>query len=83
VSDTNEVVDLEKVDFKELATLANEPILKFFSFAHLPSPGREMSQHFAAVAYAVYRDAPRSAERAAGLRKLLEAKDCCVRSVLP
>lgn len=60
---------------------AEEAILRYFSFSHLPPKLQRVSREFAIFA----REAmslPRSAERAAGLRKLLEAKDCLVRAAL-
>ncbi len=38
---------------------------------------------FATVARQMHDTLPRSAEKSAGLRKLLEAKDCFVRAALP
>ena len=59
-----------------------EPILKFFSFAHLRTDLRPISEPFAVMAVRFVMRLPRS-ERTAGLRKLLEAKDCIVRASLP
>lgn len=61
---------------------AEESILKFFSFSHLRDPLKAVSREFAIFAREAMK-LPRSAERAAGLRKLLEAKDCLVRAALP
>lgn len=62
------------------------PILVFFAFGHLPPHLRAVSEPFHAQAVRMASDAkdtPASrAETAAGLRKLLEAKDCAVRAVL-
>lgn len=60
-----------------------ERLLKFFKWEHLPEGmprfiSRECS-NLAEVADAELHD---SAEKAAGLRKLLEAKDCFVRAAL-
>ena len=46
-----------------------DPIMQFFAFDHLP-------ENLTAILL------PDNAERAAALRKLLEAKDCAVRAVL-
>lgn len=59
------------------------PILKFFTFAHLPEHLQEPSRTIAAVAEKMDADLPDCAEKSAGLRKLLEAKDCFVRAKLP
>lgn len=58
------------------------PILKFFEFSHLPPNLAEIALVFAAVAQTMAEQAPQSAEVVAGLRKLLEAKDCFVRGAL-
>jgi hypothetical protein len=63
------------------------PILKFFAFSHLPPHLQAISQPFAEAAEFVDTlpcgsDAARD-EKAAALRKLLEAKDAAVRSQVP
>ena len=59
-----------------------EPSLQFFAFLHLPPHLQVVSQHFHALAHEIVRTLPKNAERTACLRKLMEAKDCGVRSVL-
>jgi hypothetical protein len=60
-----------------------EPMLQFFVYAHLPEgPLRKESQKYAELAQTIVQDQPRNPERTAGLRKLLEAKDCGVRALL-
>lgn len=58
------------------------PIVKFFAYNHLPEPLQQVSMPFAKLAVAM-AGVPRNAETSAGLRKLLEAKDCAVRAALP
>jgi hypothetical protein len=58
-----------------------ETIIRYFSFAHLPSDLAAVSYWFAEVAVRVMT-LPRSAERTVALRKLLEAKDAAVRAAL-
>lgn len=72
---------------------ATRAILPFFSYDHLPEPLRTVSRPFHDLAHAmtgsgtpegvslggVRLDGP---ELTAGLRKLLEAKDCAVRAAL-
>lgn len=58
-----------------------EPIMRFFAYAHLPEKLQFVSKPFGDLALYIMT-LPRSAERAAGLRKLLEAKDCIVRAAL-
>lgn len=59
-----------------------EPLLQFFACSHLPSHLREVSQPFKEAAERIVNSLPRNSERTVCLRKLLEAKDCAVRSVL-
>ena len=58
------------------------PILKFFAFEHLPAALREVSEPIGELARQLDSALPDGAEKAAGLRKLLEAKDCFVRARL-
>jgi hypothetical protein len=58
------------------------PILKYFAFLHLPPKLQSISKPFCDLAYDCAMSAPRNAEIAEGLRKLLEAKDCVVRGNL-
>lgn len=54
-----------------------------FNYGHLPAgPLRDTSQLVHELATFMNDILPEGAEKAAGLRKLLEAKDCFVRSVL-
>lgn len=62
--------------------IAEEPILRFFAFGHLPPMLQNVSQPFAALAGEIMQR-PRSAERTVALRKLLESKDAAVRASLP
>lgn len=57
-----------------------DPILRYFHYAHLPTPLQEISSAFCSLAAFMVEALPRNAERSAGLRKLLEAKDCAVRA---
>jgi hypothetical protein len=61
----------------------NGPIMKFFAYAHLPTELQQISKPIGELAEFMDRDLPDSAEKTAGLRKLLEAKDCFVRAKLP
>ena len=58
------------------------PILKFFEFGHLPERLQDVSRPFHATAVWMEQNLPGCAEKSAGLRKLLEAKDCAVRAAL-
>jgi hypothetical protein len=59
-----------------------EPILRFFAYAHLPETLREVSRPFAELANTLCLILSRGPERSVALRKLLESKDAAVRSAL-
>ena len=59
------------------------PIMKYFEYTHLPEKLQEISKPFAELAKKMDETLPDGAEKSAGLRKLLEAKDCMVRANLP
>jgi hypothetical protein len=59
-----------------------EPILQFFSYAHLPVQLQAASKPFSDLAHNIVAATPRNAERSVALRKLLESKDAAVRAVL-
>ncbi len=57
--------------------------IQYFEYEHLPQYLQAVSQPIAALAHLMeetLRDGP---EKSAGMRKLLEAKDCFVRASLP
>lgn len=58
------------------------PILAFFKWEHLPAHLQPISRDCATLAQAIDTSLPDCAEKSAGLRKLLEAKDCFVRAAL-
>jgi len=58
------------------------PILRFFKSEHLPPKLAAVSAPFQALAEDLDQRLPDGPEKSAGLRKLLEAKDCCVRACL-
>lgn len=58
------------------------PIMRYFAFSHLPVHLRPVSEKVAALAEQMDSELPDGAEKSAGLRKLLEAKDCFVRASL-
>jgi len=60
------------------------PIIRYFNFAHLPEgPLKATSAMVFELAQQIEANLPDGPEKSAGLRKLLEAKDCFVRAVLP
>ncbi len=60
----------------------NNPIMKYFEFAHLPEKLQQVSRPFGEMAQQMNDVLPDGPEKSAGLRKLLEAKDCMVRAAL-
>mgnify|MGYP001364591231 FL=1 len=60
----------------------NYGIMKFFAFAHLPIALQTVSKPIGELAELINQSVPDGAEKSAGLRKLLEAKDCFVRASL-
>ena len=61
----------------------SSPIMKYFVYKHLPEKLQEISKPIGELAKSLDKSLPDCAEKSAGLRKLLEAKDCFVRAKLP
>lgn len=61
----------------------SEPILRYFTYAHLKPEQKEVSKPFGEMALWIVGALPRNPERSVALRKLLEAKDAAVRASLP
>jgi len=58
-------------------------VIQFFKYDHLPfNKMREVSQQVSNLAKHLEEFLPESPEKSAGMRKLLEAKDCFVRAAL-
>lgn len=57
-------------------------LLKYFTYAHLPTHLQEVSKPIGELAAEMNAKIPDGAEKTAGMRKLLEAKDCLVRAYL-
>ena len=63
--------------------LTQDPILKFLEpNPRLPEAMYDIASLFASLASDILDKCPRSPERTVAFRKLLEAKDCAVRSML-
>lgn len=60
----------------------SNPIMKYFEYKHLPAHLQEVSKPIGELAHHIDASLPESAEKSAGMRKLLEAKDCFVRARL-
>lgn len=59
-----------------------DAMLQFFAYTHLPARLQAVSKPFGDLAQQMVDTLPWNVERTAGLRKLLEAKDCAVRALL-
>lgn len=60
----------------------SSPIMKYFAYQHLPDHLQEVSKPIGDLAALMDETLPDGAEKSAGLRKLLEAKDALVRAKL-
>lgn len=56
--------------------------IQYFSYEHLPPKLQEVSKPLGDLARLMEEMLPDGPEKSAGMRKLLEAKDCFVRSML-
>lgn len=68
-----------------VASRANRPtdrMLQFFQYKHLPPDLQQVSRIFCEVAERMVAEYPSNPERTVCLRKLLEAKDAGVRTLL-
>ncbi|MBL4538335.1 MAG: hypothetical protein JKP96_06655 [Oceanicaulis sp.] len=63
--------------------VAQDNILRFFHYSHLPEKLQARSRPFCKLARELVDEVPRNPERSVALRKLLEAKDAAVRAGLP
>lgn len=59
-----------------------DPMLRWFAYAHLPAHLQSVSKIFHDAAHATVAAVPASAERTVALRKLLEGKDAAVRAAI-
>ena len=57
-------------------------IVEYFEYKHLPEHLQVVSKPFGELANAMNENLADGPEKSAGLRKLLEAKDCMVRASL-
>ncbi len=56
--------------------------IKYFAYAHLPEHLQAVSKPIGELAHMLEAQLPDGPEKSAGMRKLLEAKDCFVRAML-
>lgn len=57
-------------------------MMRWFAYSHLPVTLQAVSEPVAVLAQQMDDTLPEGAEKSAGMRKLLEAKDCFVRARL-
>lgn len=57
--------------------------IRYFDFAHLPQHLQAVSKPIGELAQQLEAQLPDGPEKSAGMRKLLEAKDCFVRASIP
>jgi len=62
--------------------MSQNNIMKYFEYNHLPLKLREVSEPICLLAMEIDVTIEDGAEKSAGLRKLLEAKDCFVRALV-
>lgn len=74
--------EAEAIEQAKARTLADEPMMQYFVYAHLPAHLQAVSKPFGDLAETLVEKLPRNPERTVALRKLLEAKDCAVRALL-
>lgn len=70
---------MSKLDGRHLSVRS---IMPFFDYQHLPAPLQVVSAEVYSVAHGMVAFLPDGPELTAGLRKLLEAKDCFVRAAV-
>lgn len=61
---------------------ATVQLLSWFDYAHLPEHLQKVSKPFGDLAHEMVDQLPDGPELSAGLRKLLESKDCMVRAAV-
>lgn len=57
-------------------------LLQFFEYQHLPMNLQDISKVYYQVAHWMAETLPENPESTVAMRKLIEAKDCAVRSIL-
>lgn len=75
-------ITLEEACIRSDSTMSKNQIMQYFAYAHLPQHLQRVSKPFALLAQEMDLYLPDGAEKSAGLRKLLEAKDCAVRALV-
>ena len=72
-----------EIRFQQLDQLQEEePLLRWFSAAHLPPKLKGMMMSFDDLARTIVVHTPKSAERTVALRKLIESSNCAIRCLV-
>lgn len=79
---SDSAVDPSSITKAEAPAAPAEPIMQFFTHAHLPAHLAAVSKPFCDLADEIVAKLPRNPERTVALRKLLEGKDAAVRALL-
>lgn len=75
--------NMEKImSNREETGFMHNQIMQYFEYSHLPEHLQEVSKPLCDAAKHYDKTIPDGPEKSAGLRKLLEAKDCLVRAAL-
>ena len=82
-ADTIELTPMDKMFPPTDEAPPLSPILKYFKYEHLPPSLQAVSRPFCDLAFQLERELPICPEKSTALRKLLEAKDCAVRCLVP
>jgi len=82
LTDTRDYTKHDESSLFSYEELQTDPILVYFSFAHLKPELQAASKPWASLALHVITTVPRNPERTVALRKLLEGKDAAVRASL-
>ena len=72
---------LQSLEDLKMAKYTPHQSLKYFEFGNLPEHVQVVVKPIHALAVKLDKSLPNGSEKSAGLRKLLEAKDCIIRAV--
>lgn len=82
LTDLRDKIDELLIDEPTEQELRENPLLQLFAFKHLPAHLRQVSRPFGQLALNIVRTLPNNIERESALRKLREAKDCAVTTLV-
>lgn len=80
--DQLQIPTYEEIKQRIKRKMKTDYLLQFFKYEHLPAHLQVISKPFCDLANQIVEELPSNPERSAGLRKLIEAKDCIVRAAL-